>query len=370
MKASEKQLVVGRRNALKMIGLGSAVMLSSGFSDILAVEPADMKAPIKRFIDEGRSPVAFTTGTDRMQMIFEVMHPFHSELKAGIKNKQLVIKPNMVVTNKELCATHKDALRAVLEYVKPFYKGQILIAESSSSVNSSDGFKNYGYTDLEKEYNIKFIDLNSKSGKPYFIIDRDLHLDKIEIADIFSNPDYYVISLSRLKTHNSVVMTGSIKNIAMCAPLNPGTVVNGGRPISYKRNMHSGGSRWLHYNMFLMAQSVRADFAIIDGVEGMEGNGPIDGTPVNHRIALAGLDVVAVDSMCARLMGVPLDQVGYINYCAAAGIGNMDRDKIEIIGDKDPDKSIIKYQMNKNIASQLEWSEPFQLPAQQGARPR
>jgi uncharacterized protein (DUF362 family) len=367
MKASEKELVNGRRNALKLLGLGSAVMLSSGFSDILAVEPADKKAPVKRFIDEGRSPVAFTTGTDRMQMIFEVMKPFHSELKAGIKNKRLVIKPNMVVTNKALCATHKDALRAVLEYLKPIYKGQILIAESSSSVNSSDGFSNYGYIDLEKEFNIKFIDLNSsKTGKPYFIIDRDLHLDKIQVADIFSDPEYYVISLSRLKTHDNVVMTGGIKNITMCAPLNPGTVVNGGRPISYKRNMHSGGPRWLHYNMFLVAQSMRPDFTIIDGVEGMEGNGPINGTPVDHRIALAGLDVVAVDSMCARLMGVPLDQVGYINYCAAAGLGNMERDKIEIIGDKDPDKSIIKYQMHRNIATQLEWSETLKLQAQQG----
>lgn len=365
MKASEKELVNGRRNALKLLGLGSAVMLSSGFSDILAVEPSDMKAPIKRFIDEGRSPIAFTTGKDRMQMIFEVMKPFHSELKAGIKNKQLVIKPNMVVTNKELCATHKDALRAVLEYLKPIYKGQILIAESSSSVNSSDGFKNYGYTDLEKEFNIKFIDLNSSNtGKPYYIIDKDLHLDKIQIADIFSNPEYYVISLSRLKTHNTVVMTGGIKNIAMCAPLNPGTVVNGGRPISYKRNMHSGGARWLHYNMFLMAQSVRPDFTIIDGVEGMEGNGPINGTPVDHRIAMAGFDTIAIDSMCARLMGIPLENVGYINYLAAAGLGNTDRNKIEIIGSNDPDKSIITYKLSSNIASQLEWKDPFSLAPQ------
>jgi uncharacterized protein (DUF362 family) len=370
MKTSEKQLVVGRRNALKMLGLGSALMLSSGFNDIMATEPADMKSPEKPFNNDGMSPVAFTTGTDRMQMIFEVMKPFHSELKAGIKNKTVVIKPNMVVTNNPLCATHKDAIKAVLEYLKPIYKGQVIIAESSSSVNSADGFGNYGYTDLEKEYNIKFVDLNAtNSGKPYYIIDRDLHLDKIEIADIFNNPEYYIISLSRLKTHNSVVMTGGTKNIAMCAPLNPGTAVNGGRPISYKRNMHSGGSRWLHYNMFLMAQSVRPDFTIIDGVEGMEGNGPISGTAVDHRIALAGFDVIAVDSMCARLMGIPLEYVGYLNYSAAAGIGVTDRDKIEIIGSQDPDKSIIKYQMNQNIERQLEWMGPVNEETQ-GQRSR
>jgi uncharacterized protein (DUF362 family) len=366
MRSSEKHLMFGRRDALKMLGLGSAAMFSSGFTDILADEPSDTKVYPKPFNNDGRSPVAFTTGTDRKEMLVEVIRPFEKEIKAGLKKKQLIIKPNMVVTNKELCATHKDALRALLEYLKPMYKGQVVIAESSSSVNSSDGFKNYGYLDLANDFNVKFVDLNTTKGKPYFIIDRNLHLDKIEIADIFANPDYYVISLSRLKTHNSVVMTAGIKNIAMAAPLNPGTMV-GGRPISYKRNMHSGGPRWLHYNMFLMAQSVRPDFTIIDGVEGMEGNGPISGTPVDHRIAMAGFDVVAIDSMCARLMGIPLENVGYINYCAAAGIGNMDRDKIEIIGGKDPDKSIITYKLGTNISNQLEWKDPLNLPGQSSA---
>jgi uncharacterized protein (DUF362 family) len=367
MSTTEKQLQVGRRNALKMIGLGSTAMLAAGFRDVMAVEPADLKAKPKPFNNDGKSPVSFTTGTDRHQMLFEVVKPFESELKAGLKNKQLVIKPNMVVTNKELCATHKDALKALLEYLKPIYKGQIIIAESSSSVNSSDGFKFYGYTDLANEYNIQFVDLNTKStGKPYYILDRNLHMDKIQISEIFMNPEYYVISLSRLKTHNSVVMTGALKNIGMCAPLNPGAV-NGAKPISYKRNMHSGGNRWLQYNMFLMAQSVRADFSIIDGVEGMEGNGPINGTPVDHRIAMAGFDPVAVDSMCTRLMGIPLENVGYINFLASAGVGNMDRDKIEIIGSQDPDKSIITYKMGSNIASQLEWKDPLVIPRPQNA---
>jgi uncharacterized protein (DUF362 family) len=364
MRTPEKELVIGRRNALKMLGLGSAGMLSTGFGDLLAVEPADMKAKPRPVINDGKSPVAFTTGTDRKQMMYEVIKPFEKEIKAGLKKKQLIIKPNMVVTNKELCATHKDALRALLEYLKPIYKGQIIIAESSSSVNSADGFKNYGYTDLEKDFNIKFYDLNTKStGKPFYILDRNLHLDQIQNADVLADPDnYYVISISRLKTHNTVVMTAGIKNIGMAAPLNPGAI-NGAKPISYKRNMHSGGARWLHYNLFLMAQSIRPDFTIIDGVEGMEGNGPINGTPVDHRIAMAGFDVVAVDSMCARLMGIPLENVGYLNYCSAAGIGNMDRDKIEIIGSADPDKSIITYKLGSNITNQLEWKDPLNLPA-------
>jgi len=363
MYRREKQLHVGRRNALKMLGLGSAAMLSSGFSDILATtQPSELKALSKPFFDEGKSPVAFTTGTDRMNMLFEVIKPFEAEIKAGLKKKQLIIKPNMVVTNKELCATHKDSLRALLEYVKSFYNGQIIIAESSAVMNSAEGFNNYGYADLAKDYNTKFIDLNTqKSGKPFFILDKNLHLEQIEIYDMFTNPDNYIISLSRLKTHNSVVMTAGLKNIAMAAPFNSAAVDGGGQAKAHKWKMHSGGPRWLHYNMFLMAQSIRPNFTIIDGVEGMEGDGPINGTPVDHRIALAGFDAVAVDSMCARLMGIPLENVGYINYLAAAGLGNMDRNKIEIIGGKDPDQSIITYKLGPNIEHQLGWKNPLKL---------
>jgi uncharacterized protein (DUF362 family) len=362
MKSSEKELVIGRRSALKMLGLGSAAMLSVGMRDVLAAEPKGDTPKPKKLGVESRSSVSFTTGTERKQMLYEVMTPFQNEIKAGLKKKQLIIKPNMVVTNKELCATHVDALRALLEFLKPIYKGQIIIAESSSSVNSSDGFKNYGYLDLAKDFNVKFVDINTSStGTPVGIIDRNLHLDIIQVSDLLTSPDNYVISISRLKTHNTVVMTGAVKNLTMGAPLNPGAV-NGAKPISYKRNMHSGGGRFLHYNMFLEAPYVLPDFSIIDGLEGMEGNGPINGTPVDHKIALASFDSVAMDSMAARLMGIPLENVGYLNYCAAAGLGNIDRNKIDIIGGKDPDKSVIAYKLPTNINSQLEWKDPLTLP--------
>jgi uncharacterized protein (DUF362 family) len=362
MKSTEKKLVMGRRSALKMLGLSSAAMLTGGFGSIASAGVADIKPLPKSLVKTGRSSVAFTTGTDRREMISEVMKPFEKQIRAGLKGKQLIIKPNMVVTNIALCAPHVDALRGLLEFMKPIYHGQIIIAESSSQVNSADGFKNYGYLDLAKEYNIKFIDLNTTAGSPLYILDRNLHLDKIQVSEMFVNPDNYFISLSRLKTHNTVVMTGGLKNMAMAAPLNV-PAANGGRSLNYKMRMHAGGPRWLHFNLYLMAQSVRADFTVIDGVEGMEGNGPIGGTPVDHKIALAGEDVVAVDSMCARLMGIPLENVGYLNYCSASGLGNIDREKIDIIGGQDPDKYVIPYKLASNAAYQLEWKDPLNLPA-------
>jgi uncharacterized protein (DUF362 family) len=134
---------------------------------------------------------------------------------------------------------------------------------------------------------------------------------------------------------------------------------DGGQPTHYKRRMHAAGARWLHYNIYQMAKQIRPDLAIIDGVEGMQGNGPSRGYVADHRIALAGEDSFAIDSLCARLMGIPLENVGYLSFGAADGLGIVDRDKIDIIGGQDIDKHIIQYKLSDNIDTQLQWKQPL-----------
>ena len=108
--------------------------------------------------------------------------------------------------------------------------------------------------------------------------------------------------------------------------------------------------------MFLLSQRVRPHFAVIDGFEGMEGNGPTRGTPVDHRVALAGPDVVSVDRIGLELMGIDYADVGYLQWCSAAGIGQGDRSKIEIIG-ADPSQHVRNYRRHDNIAWQMKWKE-------------
>jgi len=138
-----------------------------------------MKAKPKPVYNEGHSPVAFTTVTDRKEMLFEVIKPFEKEIKAGLKRKQLLNQAEYVVLPTRSFVQHtRMHCEPCLSNMKPIYKGQIIIGRIKFSVNSSDGFKNYGYTDLTKDFNIKFVDLNSSaSGKPLFILDRNLHLE-------------------------------------------------------------------------------------------------------------------------------------------------------------------------------------------------
>ena len=60
---------------------------------------------------------------------------------------------------------------------------------------------------------------------------------------------------------------------------------------------------------------------VIDGYEGMEGEGPLKGTPVASHIAIASTDFVAADRIGVEAMGVNPNWVGYLGYCCDAGLG-------------------------------------------------
>jgi uncharacterized protein (DUF362 family) len=68
-------------------------------------------------------------------------------------------------------------------------------------------------------------------------------------------------------------------------------------------------------------------FAIVDGIVGMEGNGPIQGAPKQSGVLVMGGDLVAVDSTCCRIMGIDPERVEYIRLTAARG--HLQADRIE-----------------------------------------
>jgi len=77
---------------------------------------------------------------------------------------------------------------------------------------------------------------------------------------------------------------------------------------------------------------VRPDFAIVDGIVGMEGNGPIQGSPKPSGVLILGDDPVAVDATCARVMGLDPQR---IDYLAKAGVllGHLNPEKIRQLGE-------------------------------------
>jgi uncharacterized protein (DUF362 family) len=105
--------------------------------------------------------------------------------------------------------------------------------------------------------------------------------------------------------------------------------------IMDKVRMHpsQAGNRVLDYNLFTVMQHLHIDLGVLDGFEGMEGDGPLNGDPVDHRLALAGTDYLAVDRVGTEVMGADFDEIRYLNYLWDSGVGEGDLSKIEVIGE-------------------------------------
>ncbi|MFC1538810.1 DUF362 domain-containing protein [Candidatus Latescibacterota bacterium] len=340
-----------RRDFMKKITAGSAGL-------VLASQlPGD--SVLAQHVTGG-SDVSFVTGTDRRDMMYQVLKPLESEIKRGIKEKQVIIKANLVGPD-ELCAPHVDAVRGVLDFLKPIYKNRVILGDSTGRqypgpMSTFKHFEIHNYLTLPDEYNVNLSDFNDNPFTKMWIVDNKFHPLGINIINTFHDPNNYMISLTRLKTHNSVVATLSVKNMVMGSPVNHyRQKAAAGR--NEKSLMHTGGPKGINFSIFLVSKRVRPQLCVIDGTVGMEGNGPTQGTAVEHGVALAGTDVLSVDRTGVKLMGINYDDIGYLNYMADAGMGQDDLSKIRIIGDANPDDNIIKYKLHENIEEQMQWKE-------------
>jgi uncharacterized protein (DUF362 family) len=161
-----------------------------------------------------------------------------------------------------------------------------------------------------------------------------------------------------------MVATMSIKNMAIGAPLHS---VPGETQWNDKRKTHNG-VRQTHYNIFLTQQTMKPFLGatVIDGYEGMEGNGPSSGTPVPSRLAIASTDYVAADRVGVEAMGINPEWMGYLRYCAEFGVGQYDLAKIDIRGEK-IEAVRRKYQLHQDIERELQWMGPLlELPMKLG----
>ena len=314
----------------------------------------------------GKSRVSFMASTDHREAAYEALKPLQQEVGEAIGNKQVVIKVNAGLASPQYfnCSSHADQIRGILEFLKPIHDRTIIITEGTAGAmcDAFIGFKNYNYMPLEEEYNVKLMDSNLLPYTQKFIYAAKHRPQPINIINIFFDPDVYLISAARMKTHNAVVATCSLKNVTMGSPMchfNREDIPKNVR--NEKSMMHGGvgnsGGRELSYNLFLVAlMGVQPDLALIDAVESIEGNGPWDGEVVKHGVAVASTDFVAADRLCIELMGIDPKYMKYLEWCGNAGMGAFDLSNIQVIG-PDYKKYVRKYALNKNFDRQVEWIE-------------
>ncbi|MGK7394619.1 MAG: DUF362 domain-containing protein [Candidatus Cyclobacteriaceae bacterium M3_2C_046] len=342
-----------RRNFLRNSILGGFATAASfsgayGFSSILKPEKT--------------STVALTQGNHRSDLAFRALEPFSQQIKQAIGAKKVVVKPNNVMIDRQLTATHVDTLEGILEFLSSIGKTQnVVIAESAAGGATFDGFENYGYMRLMQKYKVKLMDLDQEGHQIMHVVnEKDWQPHPVRMSNMMLDPNNYIISSARMKTHDRVVATLSLKNIVFGAPIkdkgfswgpNRKEGAKNDKPIA-----HGGGYRGINYNTFNLAKYLHPHLALIDGFEGMEGDGPNNGTPVDHRVCVASPDWLAADRVALALMGIDFGDVGYLNYCYKAGMGEADLDKIEIVGERLADH-VRNYKLNDNFAKQMVWKQ-------------
>ena len=313
----------------------------------------------------GGSTVFFVTGTDTRETTYQSLKPLEKEVEKAIGDKQVIIKPNVGQVKKEwwLNASNADQLRGILDFLKPIYDRKILIGDGTAvgAVSTFVGYENFNFMPIEREYNVQFIDMNDQPTTVKWIQDGNHHPRPINLIDHYLNPDIYMISAARFKNSGGVIVTLSLKNIVMGSPMNHFRQ-KARRGRNEKGLMHAktpnvpgNNHRALSYNIFLVASmGVQPDLAVIDGTIGMEGNGPVKGTPIEHGVAVASTDWLAADRLASELMGYDYAELRYLNWCGQAGMGIDDLSKIKIIG-PDYKKHIVQYKRANNFERQRAW---------------
>ncbi len=284
--------------------------------------------------------VSLVRGKNRRDIVSKSLDLIADDIKQHLSSKQPIIKPNFVSPTIQLASSHVDQIRGILDVITGIYQGTILVAEASC-YDTREAYRNFGYLDLAREYPVELLDLNEGPFENITISGGNRTLT-LRASRLLLDRSKYLISASRMKTHDTVMVSLGIKNLAM-----------GGIFSGDKKSVHQGISATNRY-IAGIAEQVWPDLSVIDGYEGMEGDGPCRGEAVPLGIAIAGTDALAADRVGCEIMGVDLHEVGYLHYCAEMGLGEADLKKIEVLGERIND-CIRPFRLHRNVREQYAW---------------
>jgi len=236
-----------------------------------------------------------------------------------VKNKKVVIKPNLVEFSvKRPINTDVRLVKTLVLFLKGLGAREVIIAEGPGHRRDTEAvWKKAGYFDLKNELDIPLIDLNyddlriikTVSYKDSLI--KNLYLPKtILSADI-------IISVPKMKTHHWVGVTLSLKNMIGVVP---------GIKYGWPKNI-------IHWNKIERSiveinATIPTHYTIVDGIMGMEGDGPIMGSPKKVGTLVMGNNALAVDATSARVMGLEPNKINYFQTAQENRLGSLKEEDI------------------------------------------
>lgn len=243
------------------------------------------------------------------------------EFVPPVRGKSVLLKPNFVEPDcNQAINTHPAVIGAVREIFQQLGAKSVCVAEGSGHERDTEAIlETIRLRDFIAPLREIFIDLNLAEVRAVQLRTRASKLKQLYFPRAVLQADY-IVSLPKLKTHHWAGVTISLKNMFGTVP---------GCCYGWPKNvLHWAG---ITASILDINSTVRPDFAIVDGIVGMEGNGPIQGSAKSSGVLVLGDDPVAVDATCARIMGLNPER---IDYLAKAGLllGHLHADKIQQIG--------------------------------------
>ncbi|MCH7886242.1 MAG: DUF362 domain-containing protein [Planctomycetes bacterium] len=226
-----------------------------------------------------------------------------------IRGRRILLKPNLVETalGHAHINTHPSVVVAAAEAFRRLDAAEVIVAEGQGHRRDSRlVLDESGMGDALREAGLPFVDLNHDDFITTPNAGRWTSLESLYLPQTLARADW-VVSLPKLKTHHWVGVTCAMKNLF---GVMPGVVY--GWP---KNVLHYQG---ISESILDINATVRPALAIVDGIIGMEGDGPIMGSPKAAGCLLMGRNSVAVDATAVRVMDLNPYGVSYLT--AASGL--------------------------------------------------
>jgi uncharacterized protein (DUF362 family) len=241
-----------------------------------------------------------------------------------IRGKKILLKPNLVEPHEGAgqINTHPMVVRGSVEAFLSLGAAQVMVAEGPGHVRDTlMVLEESGMADVLIEDKIPFVDLNNEEG---FVIEnqgRKSSLKTLTFPITLKKVDW-IVSLAKMKTHHWAGVTLSMKNMFGVMP---------GIYYGWPKNvLHKAG---IDDSILDINMTLRPHFTIVDGIVGMEGDGPIMGTPKQAGVLVMGRNLTAVDATCCRIMGINPFKIKYLKQ-AAKYLGPIEEDNIIQLGER------------------------------------
>ena len=224
---------------------------------------------------------------------------------SAVKGKRILLKPNLVEPHQFSAHinTHPLVVRGAVEAFLSLGAASVIVAEGPGHRHDTLlVLEDSGLGDVLYEDRIAFHDLNTIDGWTVPNAGGYTNLATLTFPRLFQEVDW-IVSMAKMKTHHWAGATLSMKNLFGVMP---------GIYYGWPKNvLHKEG---IEQSILDINATLKPHLAIIDGITGMEGDGPIMGTPIQAGVLVMGKNLPAVDATCCRIMGINPQKVEYLRF--------------------------------------------------------